>query len=442
MRVQVSVHRRKQRFVTAHKFANGTQFCLVRASSSSQPKLLFWNGSTASIRPSFNIDGHLYKPLRLSRNLLRNLRLPAPPRLYTSVEKLTESIATALEQHAYLQAHAARLLAYCCVATWFPERLELAPCISITSPVGPNRVLILQLLSCFCRHAMVMGQASPEILLHVAPGLQPTVLIHYAKVPPKVQSIVNAGCYRIPIPRASGEMVDSFGVKVVAASEPAVRLENAVNVAIPLHQTAPAPSWDDAGLRTLAPEFQGQLLGYRLEHMKEVAASDWDVPEFLSPLREIARSLGRCLCSRKLREDLVELLRAEEEELRAAWSVDDRTIAIEALLLACHNRDSQGEGQPPKDRLYVGEAAEIANGILKLRSEQPWLTARRCGELLRAVGLPTRRMDKAGRGWRLDEKTREKIHELAKNYGVRSISQAFEGCPHCRMLAAADSVSV
>jgi hypothetical protein len=54
-------------------------------------------------------------------------------------------------------------------------------------------------------------------------------------------------------------MVDSFGVKVVAASEPAVRLENAVNVALPLPQTAPAPSWDDAGLRTLATEFQGQL---------------------------------------------------------------------------------------------------------------------------------------------------------------------------------------
>jgi hypothetical protein len=447
MRVQPPVHRPKQRFIATYNFANGTQLCLVRENSSSKPKLLFWNGSTASIRPSFKIDGRLYKPIRLSRNLLRNLRLPVPPRPYGSVEKLVERIGTAFQQRAYLQADVARLLACCCIATWFPECLELAPCLSITSPVGPDRILILRLLSCFCRHAVVLGQASAESLLHVAPGLQSTLLIHYAKVPPKVQSIVNAGCYRgTPIPQASGEMIDAFGVKVVAASEPAVWLENAVNVAIPLHQNGPTASWDDAGLGKLASEFQGQLLSYRLERLKEVAASDWDVPKFLSPVREIARSLGRCLCSGKLREDLVELLRAQEEELRAAWSVDDRAIAVEALLLACHaprkHDDSQDDDQPHQDRLYVGEAAEIANGILKLRGEKPWLTARRSGELLRGIGLPTRRLDKAGRGWRLDEKTREKIHELAKNYGARSINQVFEGCPHCRTFAAADSVSV
>lgn len=236
-------------------------------------------------------------------------------------------------------------------------------------------------------------------------------------------------------------MVDLFGMKVVAAPEPAIWLESAVHVAIPPRQNGPKSCWDEAVLGPIASEFQPQLLCYGLEHQQEVAASDWDVPEFVSPVREIARSLGRCLCSAKLREDLVELLCEQEEEARMVWSCDDRAIVIEGALIACHDSEDVDDPKQPsnfQEKCYVGDLAQIANGILKDRGEQPTLTPRRLGAILNAVGLRTQRLGRAGRGLRLDKKIREQIHELAKNYGVRSISQAFERCAECKMFARCD----
>jgi hypothetical protein len=437
MRVQTPASDSKLHFVSSQNFPNGTQLSLVRESVASEPRLLFWDGAAAATAASFDIGGHSYEPLRLTPSVLKNLRLPASPVPYGSLEEIVAGLTAIFQQRACLQEEVARLLVYCGIATWFSDVLDLAPCLCITSPAGRDRVLILKLLSYFCRHALLLGQASAESVLHVAPGLNPTLLIHYSKVPAKVQGLINVGCYRgTPVPSAAGEMFDVFGMKVMAASEMPISLENVVNVAIPPHRTDPSPRWDD-GLEQLASQLQGQLLRYRLEHCNEVLACDWDVPEFVSPVREIARSLGRCLCSAKLRDDLIDLLREQEEYVRAAWSADEHAIALEALLLACHDPE-QGDAAANSNhlqgtRLYVGEAAEIANGVLQSRGEPPWFSARGIGETLRAVGLLTRRLDRAGRGWKLNRKTREKIHELAKSYGVRSLAQAFPGCAQCKM---------
>lgn len=425
MSVQRSGPFQQPRFIANHNFHNGTRLCLVQQSPSSDVSLLFWDGSTASIAASFELEGQLYKPLSISSNLLRNVRLPPSPASYGSLEDLVAQMAGAFQERAHVPEEQARLLAYCSVASWFPEAWGIAPCVCVISANGSDGVLVLNLLSCFCRHAVVLAQASAESLLHICPELQPTLLLNYSEMPQKVQGIINASCYRgLAIPRASGEMVHQFGFKAVATLEPPLSLENSLSIEIPPRQGGPATFWDEDLLRELASEFQPKLLRYRLERFREVVASNFDVPEFTSPMREIARSLGMCLCSTGLREDLSALLCEQDEEIRAGRSAADSAIIIEAMLMTTHDLQASS--------VYMGKVAEIGNAILEMRGEQPALSARGVGAILKAIGLYTQRLDKAGRGLPLDRRNRAKIHALARNYGVRSIANAFPGCPHCK----------
>ncbi|HSB74751.1 MAG TPA: hypothetical protein VLC12_03825, partial [Terriglobales bacterium] len=198
--------------------------------------------------------------------------------------------------------------------------------------------------------------------------------------------------------------------------------------AVPPRASGATGLWNDALLEQLASEFQPQLLMYRLEHLGEVVRSDWDVPAFVSPVREIVSTLGRSLCSAQLREDLIGIMRAQDEETRAVWSADLRAIVIEACLLACHEKS--------KEKVYVGEINEIAQAILDTRGEQLSVSDKGTGCILRSVGLSTERLDSAGRGIRLSQKARECIHALSQSYGVRSISQPFEGCVQCKAVVA------
>ena len=173
----------------------------------------------------------------------------------------------------------------------------------------------------------------------------------------------------------------------------------------------------------LAETFQPQLLQCRLECRQRVASPTWDVQDFASPTREVARSLGICLPSEQLRGDLVDLLRGHEEEAQVACSTNDRALLIEGLLAVCH--DAQ------KKSIFVAALTEIVNTIFKMRGEPYQLTPRRVGALLKSLGIPAERLGKAGRGLLLREQTRTAIHKLAMDYAVRSIQDKVQRCRHC-----------
>lgn len=145
-----------------------------------------------------------------------------------------------------------------------------------------------------------------------------------------------------------------------------ILLENALSLAIPPREDGPTACWDKGVLEPLAAEFQPML--------------------------------GMCLCSANLREDLLGLLHAQEEETRAARSRDTPAIVIEACLVVSH--------EPAKARVYVGEITAIAKEILKMRGEQPSLSARGVGSIRTQIGSSAERLDQAGYGLRLNQKTR------------------------------------
>jgi hypothetical protein len=228
----------------------------------------------------------------------------------------------------------------------------------------------------------------------------------------------------VPRNGPKGELADMYGMTVVACSDP-IMLPYTLNIGVPPRRRGSPLSWRPSELMELSDRFQPRLVDYRLREYENVAASTWDVPAFISPAREIARSLGMCLPSEEMRKQLVDVLTGADAEAKAELGISDSSIAIEALLTACHDVS--------KDSIFVGAVARIVNRIFEGRGEETRVTDRRAGSLLKGLGLKTERLGKAGRGFRLREGMRERIHRLALAYRVPSIEGGLQRCRHCEM---------
>ena len=105
---------------------------------------------------------------------------------------------------------------------------------------------------------------------------------------------------------------------------------------------------------------------------------------------------------------------------------DDPLVAVvEVLLARCHERT--------RARLYVAEVAADVNAIFSLDGK-PELSCRMVGSLLKSLGLRTAKLDRRGRGIKLDQSTRNFVHQLARAYAVASAEAPFAECPECSPL--------
>jgi hypothetical protein len=124
----------------------------------------------------------------------------------------------------------------------------------------------------------------------------------------------------------------------------------------------------------------------------------------------------------KLRDQQVALLIEAEQSLDETRRADLRTPLIEVMWAWCH--------EAGRDRLYVGEIALDLNEALSLSGNRK-IKDRMVGELLKSLGLRTLKLDRQGRGIKLDPPTRKLIHQLARVHQVPSAETPFAGCPEC-----------
>jgi hypothetical protein len=343
--------------------------------------------------------------------------------------KLISAIAAVFKERTTVTNETSRALAFFSVATWVADRLSVAPILSISSIVGSELALVLHLLTCFCKHPLLLNEVTPAALLGLPWELRPTVLLHYTSVSKHLQFLLaNTSCKGVRVPRSGGVLIEPYGMKVVAGPEH-VPLDYAVTLTVPQRRGGHPAFWDETMLQELAGRFEPQLLQFRLDHVAQGQSSGWDVPDFGSPTREIACSLGMCLDSTELRQELVDLLRGQEREARAAWSSSERAVLIEVGLAVCHDQN--------RDCLYTGELSEMMDTVFEGRGEVTRVKPRRVGALLRTLGFQTEPLSRAGRGLVLREPIRERFHRLAMEFRVRSIEEGIERCRHCQIFSEA-----
>jgi len=117
-----------------------------------------------------------------------------------------------------------------------------------------------------------------------------------------------------------------------------------------------------------------------------------------------------------LLEELNELVQSEP-------ALDLNAVVVEATLSLCH--------EEKKESLHVGAISARANQILGERGELLEMKPKTVGHRLKALGVPTRRLDAAGRGLFLLDTVRERIHKLAVAYQLPPL-RGVPSCRHCQ----------
>jgi hypothetical protein len=361
---------------------------------------------------------------------LRALRLPGRIAPYGSTRELFEGIRKLLIEYTDLAESDVWQLAYFFPGSWLADRLLVAPFLFITAPLGTQRTQLLRLLSCLCRRPLMLTEMTPAAISSLA-TLSPTFLFDEPNLSRRAERLLYATNNSGRFAFGNGRITDVFSAKVICSREP---LRDALLASQALEITlSPAgrqiPFLEDSVCERIADEFQSKLLQYRLTNLGRIRTPEIDVSELTVPMQDLARALGACVIDdEELQLGVVRLLRERGDDAHFDSSTELGSAILEGLLFCCH---SEGRSQ-----VLSGELADIVNLIWTKRGEGRKTTPESVGWKLRTLGLRTEPLNGAGKGLRLTEAIRAKIHSLAKGYRVPSLRQAAQAeCPHCKVPA-------
>jgi hypothetical protein len=314
---------------------------------------------------------------------------------------------------------------YFVFSTLFSACLPVAPCLLITG-ARPEARLLLELFQCLVSNPLPLFELTRREFLSIDINLEPTVLIDDDGISASMWKLLRASNHR------NARVLSSTGMQTVYCSKVIYVGTDAnvgdiddsllrINLSPLLYRRLPI--LEESDKLGIAAQFEPRLRAYRQRNFARVRDSRFDLPEFASAIRILARVLGAPIVDApELQAALGPMLREYQEAIGASLWLDPRCVAIEAVLFRSH--DCQTE------RLHVGEITRNANAILKGRGETTPLEAKAVGAILRQLGLSPRR-DRNGYAIHLDDSVRRCIHQLASRFRVATVQQGEMLCAHC-----------
>jgi hypothetical protein len=199
-------------------FPGGESIELIRDAETGRLNLLFFDGEKSEVVPSVEYAEHEYVPPEVRPSILRAMTLPAKGTAFGSIRQLLDDISRTVVRYTALSDHLARGVARFVLATWVVDALAIAPWLRI---VGPDTIAggqLVQILTCLCRHALPLTDASVGAICSLPLVWRPTLLIQQPELGARLQRFLNST--RNPnqfIPR-NGELLD-FHAAVVTYSK-------------------------------------------------------------------------------------------------------------------------------------------------------------------------------------------------------------------------------
>lgn len=408
-------------------FADGAVIELVSGSSGlNKPGLLLWKGHKATVGPRVEHGGCIYEAPELHPSLYRATRFPSQCADYGTVHGLFDSIANLFKGYLDFPQRELSLLACFAISTWLADRLPTAPTLAISGPAQQLGIDVLRLLSCFCRHPLMLAEVTPGGFRSLPMQLSLTLLLNQQELKPDMQRLFRASSYRgVHLPGNGGRVVNPYGPKaILCGNDAAVDAlgGGAIHISVPPSQLRPS-ALDEQVQNKIANDFQPRLLMYRLMNLEKVCESLVDVSHFTFAIRQLAQSLGACFPEDSaLAPDAIELLRPQDEEIRGQRACDVNCAILEILWGTIHRGKRQAVG--------VDDLAENVNALLRSRGETLSYSAEEIGWKLRNLNIP-RHSSSSGRHVLLGRGISQLVHRLAQAYDLPCAQRLEDGCPEC-----------
>lgn len=392
---------------------------------------IVWDGKCEKAVPRIVHNGSCYLPLFIDPSIMRSLHLPRSSTEYGSTRKLFDKVSSLISRVTQAGGTIVQLLTFFVFATWLGDTVPVAPFLWIVSPPTTTSALLEQVLSLLCRRAFIVNHSSLAEFYSLALDLEPSLLIRVLQPTRRSLDPLRILTRRGAFTAASGRVVDASRPMIVFATEP---LRDASIAGFPLELVLPPtrhyiPPMSASEAEQIVAEYQSELLRYRFQNLEKVGAPAFDISQFSIPMQEIAYSLTACIVDdNELQVQIVPLLKPVDSEIRVGIASGLKAIGLEALLARCHT--VSGKYFP------VIDITKDVNTVLAGRGEVLEVSPEKVGWMLVALGFRTEFISGGRRGLVLSNKVREKIHELAASYGVRTLREvpAKIECPLCAAL--------
>ena len=408
----------KRTISAGETFTDGMMIELVSGSSGlDKPDFLLWNGKKASVGTHIKHGGRTYEAPELGPSLYRATRFPSRCDDYDSAPHLFAAIADLFMRRLDLPERESRLLTCFSISTWLADRLPSAPSLAISGPSQELGIDVLRLLSCVCRHPLMLASHSSWLPI-ISSAITAYPASRSARIEAQHAAIFRASSRRgLRVPGTGGSVVDPYGpIAILFGNDAAVDTLGGGVIHISVTPSKlQSSALDEQVQNEIANDFQPRLLMYRLKNHGKVSAPRIEVPEFTFDMRQLARSVAMCFPEdTQLAREAVQLLRPQDEEVRGQRSRDVNCATVEILFGNIHQRKQRA--------VRVDELAKDLNALLQSRGELIEYSAAEIGWKLKGLGLQ-RHSDRSGRQVLLDRDTSIIVHRSARAYELP--------CPRC-----------
>jgi hypothetical protein len=381
--------------------------------------------------PVREFEGRQYHVPQLPPGLYESMPLPDGTCGYGSTRQLFDSIHRLLHGYLMLLEKPSALLAYWCIATWFPDVLDFVPRLTITGPRYAAD-LLFRMLRCACRRPLLLAGLSPAVLkLIPIRELMPTLFIYETRRSKRTEELLDAGDHRGYFVASGGKMHQCYCARCVYLGEdyiPAQSAQEGIHIHVSRDTSLPdRPLPRDTEIQIL----QNQLFLYRSFNRDLVASCKYRPSGLLPELSAVAKQLGAAIVhDTDLRQRVVELLKEQNEQAHVDRSREVKGTVLRAVLWHCHQGD---------EKVHTSKIAETVNARYREEGESLRVSSETVGHVLKNLGLYSIRLGSAGRGLRLDKAMRLRAHELSLAYGVLP---GVPECGHCHTFQVSQSEEV
>ena len=401
--------------------------------------LAVWKDGQVRYVRELKHGGRLLMPLQRTNEILKRVRLPRGTRPYESVHILLREIESLISRCVVLPEENVGVLANFVLSTWLVDRLPIAPYVSLAGLPQSGKTTLLKVLSLVCRRPLLTADITSAAFYQACAQLTPTLLIDEMGTHGSnraLRHLLRMGTTRDVVAMRKNHAFHAYGAKVICWLEPPD--DPALNSRCILIPMTEANNYNlvkptNPSVEEQAAELQAQLLQFRFDHYEAVRPPTIPGAERLRPRTQdlLACLTAPCAEDGQRCRFLLQFFAWQAQVTREPLSPPQNDV-LAALFFLIHQRLDA-------EVCFVADLTKMVNKLLEKAGERIRLQPRKVGAVLTSLGFTDRQRTNCGWTVWIDRPQQERVHELAKIYGVdRLFDLGFPishgDCPLCEKI--------
>jgi hypothetical protein len=139
--------------------------------------LAVYNNGSVRYTEQLHDGNRVLVPLSRTDQLLKHIRLPKGTEPHDGLQNLMADVGLLFLLCLDVELSAWPLMIAYVLSSWFPEKLPVAPYLSLVGPPGSGKTTAMRILSLLCRRSLLTSDITSAAFYEVSHRMGPTILI-------------------------------------------------------------------------------------------------------------------------------------------------------------------------------------------------------------------------------------------------------------------------